>query len=758
MWALLPTITTAALPVGMQNVAYNSALTATGGSGTGYSFSTSDTLPAGITLSSSGIISGTTTAIGSVTFTVTVTDSLNRSSTKSFTITITGARLYAATSPGFTSGACDSWSTACELRYAMAISTPGTVSGQEIWVKAGIYKPTATTTDRDATFTLNDKVAVYGGFAGTETDRDQRDFVNNVTILSGDIDNNDSQKPVITSLDTVTGNDTNSYHVVTGANGAILDGVTITGGLSDSGLFAGGGMFNDMGSSPTITNVTFSGNLASSMGGGMFNDFYSSPSLTNVTFSGNRAINGGGMYNIHYSSPSLTNVTFSGNPAFEGGGMFNNDNCNPILTNVTFAGNSAKYDGGGMYNKSTSSPSLTNATFSDNSSENGNGGGMFNDSASSPTITNATFSGNSAAKGTGGCMSNNAASCPKVTNATFSGNSAKNGGAIYNSWSSNPVLTNVTVSRNSASVNIGGLFDDLYSSSTIRNSILWDDIGGEIEIENSSPTITNSVVQGGYDYGMNIIIGNPLLGPLGNYGGPTQTIPLLPGSPAINAGDQTKCTDSATLDQRGMPRVGTCDIGAFEYQGLTNLLAIAITGATGNKVESTSPDQRINCIKGSSGGCSANYASGETVLLNPTATSGSGFSGWSGAVNSTDDPLSIIMNGNKNLTAAFDLIPVAKNKTSGVSYTKLSDALGAASGGDEVRLLDTSFSGAMSLGKGFILSGGWNNTFDAPGSLSTTLSDGLTVTSGNSKASNITVGSKLTIRSGSLRVDGVKVK
>ena len=57
----------------------------------------------------------------------------------------------------------------------------------------------------------------------------------NVTILSGDIDNNDSQTPIITDLATVTGNTTNSYHVVTGATGATLDGFTITAGNANEG-------------------------------------------------------------------------------------------------------------------------------------------------------------------------------------------------------------------------------------------------------------------------------------------------------------------------------------------------------------------------------------------------------------------------------------------------------------------------------------------------------------------------------------------
>ena len=150
------------------------------------------------------------------------------------------------------------------------------------------------------------------------------------------------------------------------ARAAQPDGFTITGGNANGGSpnDAGGGMFNAS-SSPTLTNVTFSGNtaaqrrrdvqqlqqsdvdqrhlqrqLGTNSGGGMYNNASSGPTLTNVTFSGNSATTGGGMYNANGSSPTLTNVTFSGNSANNGGGMYNY-NSNPTLTNFTFSGNSA---------------------------------------------------------------------------------------------------------------------------------------------------------------------------------------------------------------------------------------------------------------------------------------------------------------------------------------------------------------------------------------------------------------------------------
>jgi hypothetical protein len=107
-----------------------------------------------------------------------------------------------------------------------------------------------------------------------------------------------------------------------------------------------------------------------------------------------------------------------------------------------------------------------------------------------------------------------------------------------------------------------------YSSPTIRNTIFWGNTaitdGAQIynDDTNNSPVISDSVVQGGYA-GTNIITTDPMLGALDNYGGLTQTIPLLAHSSAINKGNNATC---AASDQRGIPRPqgAHCDIGAFE--------------------------------------------------------------------------------------------------------------------------------------------------------------------------------------------------
>src|SRR5690606_37941362 len=92
-----------------------------------------------------------------------------------------------------------SWADAfTDLQSALAIAASGT----EIWVAKGTYKPT-TGTDRNATFAMKNGVAVYGGFVGTETSRDERRWWEHETILSGDIgvedDDSDNSRRVVSA-------------------------------------------------------------------------------------------------------------------------------------------------------------------------------------------------------------------------------------------------------------------------------------------------------------------------------------------------------------------------------------------------------------------------------------------------------------------------------------------------------------------------------------------------------------------------------
>lgn len=451
---------------------------------------------------------------------------------------------------------CSDWANACSLQAALA----NAVSGDEIWVQAGTYKPT-TDTDRAATFQLKSGVAVYGGFAGTESARDQRNFGINVTTLSGDLLGNDND----TILPDEPTRADNSYHVVTGASGAILDGFTVAAGNANGTTDTqGGGLYNSQ-SDTIIQNVTFSENTAKLTGGGMHNQ-QSNPIVSNVIFITNWAGVGGGMFN-DTSSPVLTDVQFIKNSAYLGGGMRNMYDSSPSLTRVIFSQNSAGV-GGGMGNYLNSNPILADVIFVENTSTEwaGLGGGMHNEE-SSPVLTNVTFDRNIAIYG-GGIR--NDQSNPILINVTFSGNSATSGGGEYD-FSSSPAILNSTFTGNSATNQGGGIFNTSLPVQ-IDNTILWGNTAPDgPQIMSYSGSISSTVLEGDCPKWFtctNIITADPKLGVLGDYGGFTQTIPLLEGSSAIDTGNDINCPET---DQRGVirPQDAHCDIGAFEYSPAT---------------------------------------------------------------------------------------------------------------------------------------------------------------------------------------------
>ncbi|MFO7538607.1 MAG: choice-of-anchor Q domain-containing protein, partial [Chloroflexota bacterium] len=324
-----------------------------------------------------------------------------------------------------------------------------------------------TTTDRTISFELKSDVAIYGGFVATETQRLERDWETNITVLSGDIDNNDITDPHGVVTDTVNIIGDNSYHVVfandTGDT-TVLDGFTITAGSADGSNphRQGGGVYNQSGDA-TLANLLFIGNQATSSGGGMY-IHSGSPSLTNIIFNNNRATDndwgrGGGLF-ILTGSSTLTHVQFINNQANRSGGglVLFLSGSNPTLTHVVFHGNQAILgSGGGMYNDN-GQYTLVDVHFINNSANWGGGlyaGGSFTNGSS--VMTNVTFIGNQAANGGGGMA--NWWPDHVLTNVIFSGNRAGNfGGAIYNS--SNIILTNVTFSGNKTDGEGGALYNE----------------------------------------------------------------------------------------------------------------------------------------------------------------------------------------------------------------------------------------------------------------------------------------------------------
>lgn len=480
---------------------------------------------------------------------------------------------------GAATNSCLSWDDACDLHTAIG-KLP-----YKIYVAEGTYYPSLS--DREASFNLVSGLQIYGGFPVDGGTWEERDWQEHETILSGDIDGDETLE-------------NNSYHVLraTDVNHlARLDGFIITGGNADlmESLItsSGAGMYNSN-SNPTLSNLKFIGNSAT-RGAGMYNDA-SSPTLSNVIFSQNSADYGGGMYNDQ-SNPTLTTVTFSANLSSNLVGVMYNIDSSPTLTDVTFTDNvgggmynehgsptlnyvlffaNISNQGGGMRNQGGGSPILTNVSFIGNTAN--RGGGLAN-VYSSPTLFNVTFFDNrainaSSLSGLGGGMANYNSS-PELTNVTFSANtSSGHGGGIYNDYSAS-TLINVTFFGNTATGSGGGIYDwspDI-NPTKIINTILWGntadaDDSDQIFVSGSIPPIVSySVIQGGCPTGAtceDIITGDPTLGPLADNGGFTQTHALLPGSSAIDAGDPDICPET---DQRGTARpIGKgCDIGSYEF-------------------------------------------------------------------------------------------------------------------------------------------------------------------------------------------------
>jgi CSLREA domain-containing protein len=226
---------------------------------------------------------------------------------------------------------------------------------------------------------------------------------------------------------------------------------------------------------------------------------------------------------------------------------------------------------------------LTDCTISNSSStgsSGGNGGGLYNSANATATLTGCTFSTNTASQFGGGGVFN--AGQLTATNCTFTDNSAPSGGGILtvSNGTSLTTLRNCTITNNTA-------------TSTGSSAAGGGGYYGEGAVGNSLHHFSNTILAGNHNAvnpdlrGYGTTEGNNLIGNLGaggsgfsngvngdkagvsaqfdsflNFGGPTNTWSLLATSPAINAGNDAL---APATDQRGNGRVGTSDIGAFEF-------------------------------------------------------------------------------------------------------------------------------------------------------------------------------------------------
>ena len=332
----------------------------------------------------------------------------------------------------------------------------------------------------------------------------------------------------------------------------------------------------------SLTSSTVSENSSGRDGGGIYIGS-GDASLNNSSVNGNSSVGDGGGIFSRASNLSLAFSTVSGNFSGDSGGGISSTYRDVSLSNSTVSGNVSDNSGGGIYSRD-GDVSLTGSTVSGNStaSVEANGGGVYSRSGDL-LFTNSTLSGNSSG-GSGGGVDTSSGNI-SLTNSTVSGNNAGNNGGGISSEASSILLVNSTVADNSASEVGGGISfrngsfnqDDLL---TLQNSIVArnEDSGAAPDVSRGNPgsdlLVENSLIGDSSGSGITFVAGignilnqSPLLGPLADNGGPTQTHALLSGSLAINTGSNAIAASAGLIvDQRGEDRVqfGAVDIGAFE--------------------------------------------------------------------------------------------------------------------------------------------------------------------------------------------------
>ena len=409
-----------------------------------------------------------------------------------------------------TSGTEDgtSWATAFTTVQDGIVAAFGD-SGGDVWVAEGTYDEVRTSPMHNpavdtGSVVMEENVHLYGGFAGYEGAREERDWVRRVTTIDGSTSR-------FVSPDYLP-----AYHAVVAAPNATLDGFTITGGNADDGdpdtltdADDGGGLYNDWSESLIIANCTFLGNAAYKRGGGLYNTG-GPTTVSNCKFIGNEVSDdlpadgrGGAIY-WYYSSGSISGCTLDDNDARTGGAMFIDvqHGFAPTVSRCMFSRNDAYYAG---------------AVF------------LFD------------YQGGST---------------PKIENCVFWANRASGSASAIDGLDYTAAITNCTFANNSYNVVDGVVYGS--TGTTITNCILWN-MSHSREIVGSGMTVTYCDVRGGYS-GVGNISADPRFADYFN--GDLRL--LSDNSPCIDTGT---ASGAPLMDIRGVirPQGAGYDMGAHEY-------------------------------------------------------------------------------------------------------------------------------------------------------------------------------------------------
>jgi hypothetical protein len=394
-------------------------------------------------------------------------------------------------------------------------------------------------------------------------------------------------------------NPSNATYTFVLQHGAITAGSTPSG--SGAGLFkATGGPWQAV--TIRVFGVAFSDNHAITTaqddgGGAMYVVGAAELAVIGSTFANNSGANGGALYSLGSKAVNLYDSVFSANGATgTGGNPGNGGNGGAIgvdgdarfvnLCRVTLDGNISNAFGGGLFTVTYSDASFTRIEDStleanvSNASDALAGGAYIQGSPLS--ISGSTFRDNQAAGyaglalfGYGGVLEGS------IVNSTFVGNTARTGlgGAMSIAAATALTLENVTIARNTAPCDVcfaAGIANDSGDALTLRNVVFEDNVGGNVynpwamlhpaasgaanlqwPQSRGSGQVETAVAPGTW------FAAAGLADPADN-GGPTETMAIGPGSPATDAGS---AAGAPATDQRGLPRAGAIDIGAYELQG-----------------------------------------------------------------------------------------------------------------------------------------------------------------------------------------------
>jgi hypothetical protein len=436
------------------------------------------------------------------------------------------------------------------------------IGGGGIW-NAG------TLTVNDSTVTGNTAASVGGGIlnelGGTAT-------LNN-TVVSGNTAQGgggifSKGTLTVTNGSTITGNSAEfhgggilSYGFETGAALYVTDSA-VSGNNAD---IHGGGIYST--GAATVTRSSISDNTAAANAGGIANA--GEMDVIDSLISGNHAAEfGGGIHNSNLIQDvrgilRVTGSTISDNTVGkqdvggEGGGIANNSGT-VYLTDSTVAGNSALYAGGGVFNFGLSGESILTLI-----------GSTVSNNKTGDLIGSVLDIGGGIANVDGTLL---------IVGSTVSGNSATRGGGIYNNAGAvtppggSLTVSSSTIAANTASVSGDGLFLDS-SAAVLNNTILSNgdadciaQNGGTVDANHT--IFSNTSACGALEADGNLIGRDPLLGALITPpDGSPAYYPLLAGSPAIDAGNDTLIPDGLTIDQAGNPRIfgAAVDMGSVEF-------------------------------------------------------------------------------------------------------------------------------------------------------------------------------------------------